>query len=213
MKKLIALLSAFVMCVSVAGCNSDTETPEKETSTVASVETTVEVTEPEEVITAVNMSDTITTDFMEMTFDGFDVTERLLCPVNSRGDRIILGEVAEGKQVFYLSGTIKNIHTDSIGYVFSSNDCMWGKICFDGKYNYDLKMYIRNGEDMNGTLSPFSTGTYYLYAHVPNELLETYSTCTVTFGFCENLQSYDSDSATAFSFEECEYKYSVTVVG
>ncbi len=216
MKKFLSVFLAVVMCLSFAACNSDADTSVSGDSSDVTESKSSDATEKDKIsdvtdITTVTLNDTVKTEFMEMTFNEFKVVERLVCEVNTRGDNVILGEVAEGKKVAYLSGEIKNIHTDSIGNVFKSNDCIWGNICFDDKYNYDFKMYIQNGEDMQGKISPFGTGTYYLYAHIPNELLESYTACTVNFGFCENLESYDSSFGEGFSFDKCEYKYSLSV--
>lgn len=215
MKKWLSLFLAVVMCLSFAACNSNTGTVNNDNSINSSDDKenekfAVEENDKDDVLT-VNLGDSITTDFMEMTVEDFQITKRLLSRVNSRGDNIILGEVAEGKKIAYLSGKIKNIHTDTIGNTYNTNDCIWGNICFDGKYNYDFKMYIENGENMEGDISPFGTGTYYLYAHIPNELLESYKSCIVNFGFCENLQAYDSSFGTGFSYDKCEYKYSVSL--
>ncbi len=210
MKKWLALILAVVMCLSFTACggsNSD-DIEGDENTTLLSNDTT---NDSKDSVIILNLGDTITTDFMEMSLDDFQVTERLLSKVNTRGDNIILGEIAEGKKVAYLSGKIKNIYSETIANTYRTNDCIWGTICFDEKYNYDFKMYIENGENMEGNISPFSSGTYYLYAHIPNELLESYKTCTFNFGFCENLQAYDSSFNGGFSYEKCEYKYSLNV--
>lgn len=108
----------------------------------------------------------------------------------------------ENEKYFYLKGTLKNISGDS----YDSEDIV-AQITFDDKYNYNAYLKADDGgNDFYGhVVKPFGVVTYYIYASVPNELIEIYSTCTIKFGFKENFSgSYYDD------FDECDYLYQIS---
>lgn len=148
----------------------------------------------------VNYGDTISTDFVEMTIESIQNAEALY-PTDTSGVYSYMSD-QDGEKYFYLKGSLKNIG----GNAYSSENIV-AEICFDDKYNY--RAYLKaddGGNDFYGDyVKPFGSIIYYIYASIPDELLDSYSECTIKFGFKENFKgSYYDD------FEECDYLYQIT---
>lgn len=147
----------------------------------------------------VNLGDSITTDFVEMTVEKAETAQELHPTDTSSVYSYMPDE--NGETYFYLFGAIKNISGDSYD-VEDMNIVM----TFDGKYNYTGYIAADDGgNDFYGNyVKPLVSVKYYMYASVPDELISSYSTCTVKFGFHEN---FDHDYET--DFNGYEYCYSI----
>ena len=93
-------------------------------------------------------------------------------------------------------GEIKNTGTTSF----------WGSTGIDGLaiidgYTYDLNVFPLNDE-----IEPFDTSLFYLYALVPNELANSFTSCIFQFGFDENLTK---ETLLSKDFEKYDYRYEI----
>ena len=161
-----------------------------------------EADKPDTQFAKVNFGDTITTDFTEMTIDTAETAQELL-PSDTSGVYSYIPD-QDGETYFYLLGTIKNTAGDS----YSVED-MNIVISFDNKYNYTGYIAADDGgNDFYGDyVKPFGSVKYYMYASVPDELINSYTTCTIRFGFHENFQH---DYKTDFSVYEYCYEIDLT---
>ena len=102
-----------------------------------------------------------------------------------------------------MSGIIKNLSEAKL-YARS----IYISFCFDNNYNYEGNIEVEgeNGEDFFGEdMKPLQNSKMYLYAKVPNEVAKKYKTCTVTFGFAKNFESWPSQE------KDCDYLYKITI--
>lgn len=61
---------------------------------------------------------------------------------------------------------------------------------FDSKYTYTGSVAADDGgrNFMGYDVKPLSTVKYYIYSSIPDELINSYSTCTIRFAFKENFE-------------------------
>lgn len=101
------------------------------------------------------------------------------------------------------------------GYGFNygvDNICV--ELNFDEKYKYNGHLIADDGgNDFYGdNVDPFDTVKFYMYSSIPDELINQYNKCTITFGFDENF-GYNDDNTYSYisSMDECKYTYEITV--
>lgn len=208
MKKVFVLMMiAFLLtgCATTPPQNSN-EAALQTTSNINKVEETTlsqkMETEPSISFETVNYGEIIKTDFIEMSIDKVSTMQEIL-PSDTSGVYSYYPD-EEDETYFYLTGTIKNIGTDSY-----SVEEMNIQFTFDGKYNYYGYIAADDGGNdfYNDYVKPFGKIKYYMYASIPDELIKTYSTCTIKFAFHENLDyDYSND------FSKYEYLYELNVV-
>lgn len=219
MKKMFSLVLAIMMCASLCACgifggntpgsnSSDSvaagaAAPDNSIGNVVS-QNNYNTTAPVENVSFqnVNLGTQITLDFLEMTFDTVSYAQELKPTDTSRVYSYIADK--ENEQYFYLSGSIKNI--GGAGYSVKN---IVSEIVFDNKYTYNAHLAADNGgNDFYGDyVEPFGGVKYYIYASVPDELLNQYSTVTFRFGFKNNFSgSYYDD------FDECNYLYQLSAM-
>jgi len=149
----------------------------------------------------VNFGDTITTDFIEMSIVKASTSQELK-PTDTSSVYSYFSD-KDDETYFYITGDIKNIGGDS----YSVED-MNIQLTFDDKYNYTGHIAADDGgNDFYGDyVKPFGKVKYYMYASVPDELIKSYSTCTIQFAFHDNCKSdYHSD------FSLYEYCYEIVL--
>ena len=152
-------------------------------------------------VTQLHLGDSIVTDFVVMTVETFDTAQELR-PTDTSGVYSYFSD-KENETYFYLVGTIKNTG----GNAYSVED-MNIQLTFDGKYNYTGYIAADDGgNDFYGdVVNPLCSVKYYMYASVPDELINSYTTCTVKFAFQENFKhDYRSD------FDKFAYCYTITL--
>lgn len=150
---------------------------------------------------SVDYGTSINLDFLEMTVEGASIAEELY-PTDTSGVYSYMSD-KEGEQYFYLTGNMKNIGGKSY-----SVENMVVQFCLDDKYNYTGWLKADDGgNDFYGDyVKPFGQVKYYIYSSIPDELMNTYSTCKIRFGFQEEFRgSYYDD------FDECDYLYEITI--
>lgn len=155
----------------------------------------------------VNLGETITLDFMEMFIESASYTEELK-PTDTSSVYSYYEDETD-KKYFYLQGTIKNIGGFNYGV---DNICV--ELNFDEKYKYNGHLIADDGgNDFYGdNVDPFDSVKFYMYSSIPDELLNQYNKCTITFGFDENF-GYNDDNTYSYisSMDECKYTYEITV--
>lgn len=217
MKKMISLALAIIMCASLCACgsfggnnpnnnSSDTAatiaaTPDTSIGNVVS-QNNYNTTAYVETVSFqnVNLGEKLTLDFLEMTFDMVSYAQELK-PTDTSSVYSYYQD-KENEQYYYLSGTMKNVGAS--GY---SVENMVAEIVFDNKYTYNAHLAADDGgNDFYGDyVEPFGGVKYYIYASVPDELLNQYSTVTFKIGFKNNFSgSYYDD------FDECNYLYQLS---
>lgn len=146
-----------------------------------------------------NLGDSVDLDFLEMTVGSASWSDELK-PTDTSGVYSYMSDV-ENETYFWLTGTMKNISGNS----YNVEDIV-AEIVFDSKYTYNAYLKADDGgNDFYGyNVKPLASVKYYIYASVPDELIDMYSTVTVKFGFKENFSGSYFDE-----FDECDYLYIV----
>ena len=197
MKKILValLLTALTVCLSACGATSS-EPADADTEAISTDETEVQETPvAEDTYQNVNFGDTISLDFAEITIEGLDYglgihEEEGNSSFSFNGDA----------PMCWLKGTIKNLYTDYIDPRASNS---YVKMIFDGKYNYTGSIYARSSS-FDG-LAALETNSVYIYTDVSEEILNTFTTVKVIFGFTENFNSPEIYNLEGF--DECDYIY------
>lgn len=187
--------------VSVEGSNlrfeivPGNENVQAPSSTGDDASTQIPVTE-----TVLKMGDTIETDYVHLTLDEYDSDMEIQSGTSQYGSYTYYYS-DNGDPYFYLKGTFKNL-----GGVPVDIRHIYVQFCFDGKYNY--KGEVAGASDAsNGfinDISPLAEVTYYIYAAVPQELIDTFRTCSVRIGFTENFDYKVVDVNDLPKFENCD---------
>ena len=224
MKRFIAILCAFVFCLSFTACDGgESEEIEKLKKEIKELESKLEAYEnndnvkPDDADTdniddaipnidkdgsfIACIGDSIALDFVEISLLEYCCTEEIL-PSDTSGVYSYVAD-EEGEQYWCLVGNLKNTH----GEEYDVED-MVAELCFDNKYTYKAHLKADDGgNDFYGNnVKPLDSVKFYIYASVPDEMIEAYSSCTVKFGFNESFSgSYYDD------FEDCDYVYKVTI--
>ena len=169
MKNYIFLILALLMVLSLCACSQQAEPVE--TPTTAEVINTMPPTEaPAAAAGVVNFGDVIENESIIMSIETAEIKKELKYQHSSSFSSSMF--IEEGKQAFCLMGNIENIGGNEIDeWAFS------GTLVIDDKYNYDLRMWCPSD------LEPLVETPYFLYAEIPEKLVDSYTTATFTFGF------------------------------
>lgn len=195
MKKFIFLILALLMVLSLCACSQQAEPVE--TPTTAEVINTTPPTEapteaPAAAAGVVNFGDVIENESIIMSIETAEIKKELKYQHSSSFSTSMF--IEEGKQAFCLMGNIENVGGNEIdGWAFS------GTLVIDDKYNYDLRMWCPSD------LEPLVETPYFLYAEIPEKLVDSYTTATFTFGF-------NNDFETTFGeTEDLDNLFTITV--
>lgn len=209
MKYLLPFLLSLFLCLSA--CNGPAHTASQDNSAPSQQESlsknkiknqSAPPQSPQDTgFTRINIGDSITLDFVELTFDTASWSDTIM-PTDTSGFYSYLSDI-DGESYFWLRGTLKN--TAGSAYTVSN---MVAEITFDEKYTYSAWLIAEDdGTDFYGdSVNPLSSVTYYIYSSIPDELKTMYSSCQVRFGFAEAFNGSSFDS-----FEECGYRYVMTL--
>mgnify|MGYP000756661361 FL=1 len=87
------------------------------------------------------------------------------------------------------------------------------QMCFDGTYNY--RGEISGVSDAIGNfitdVSPLAEVNYYIYAAVPQELIDSYKTCEIKVGFTENFDYKVIDVNDLPQFKMCDDIFTIVL--
>ncbi len=193
MKKIITLLLSFVLIFSLSSCQSNSK--EELPNYSFPYQNTTE-REPE-IVVANNLGYAFNLNFVEITIESAGYSKCVYATNNNTCFK------ASGDEKFwYVTGTLKN--TGTKGY--DANEIV-AEMCFNDKYIYSAYAIVDSGDTItNNFVEPLCTVRYYIYASIPDEMFNIFSSCKVKFGFEENF------SDTFFvDFDECDYLYEITV--
>ena len=151
----------------------------------------------------VNVGDSISLDFMEMTIDKIEIRDELKVKhttgnANSSSTVSIGISSSKGMTYVMLRGTITN----------KSNSTLTAKniksnISVDGKETNGHIFLAYDDATYADDLGAGKTATYAIYIPIDESVANSYSKVIVKFGFNENF-------ASASSVSSCKYKYSLT---
>lgn len=152
---------------------------------------------------AVEMGGAIENDYVVLSLESFDSGMEIKSGTSQYGTYTYYTS-DNGDPYFYLSGTIKNLGGNPVDV-----RNIYVQFCFDGKYNYKGSVDGVSEESSRfiHDLNPLSSVNYFMYTSVPQELLDSYSTCTVRIGFTENFDYKVVDVNDLPQFENCDDVY------
>lgn len=139
------------------------------------------------------IGDTINEEFMEMTIEGV-VEEQEIEPSNKDSWYSYYSD-QEDETYVVVYGTMKNLAGTDFELIGGTDI----EFCFDDKYTYygSIEVEENDGAGFDSWLKPLASRNYIIYASVPDELIDMYSTCTVTFRCSENIE-WSSDYAYTY---------------
>ena len=140
--------------------------------------------------------------FATITLDHAEVTGI----VGSNESRHTFNTAADGMKFMALKGTFEN--TTNIGL---KAEYVRGEMVFDDNYTYSLAAKADTVLPSSGTAEdigkvlPLTSCDYYIYAAIPESLVDSFSTCRVTFAF-------NDDFATAPNYMgEGDYVFTIEI--
>ena len=157
---------------------------------------------PNGTVESVVLGDTISLEFVEISLEEIGISDTILPVDTNRGYSYISDN--EFEKYYYVTGVLKNLSGDA----YSADD-IFAEMIFDGKYTYsaNLRACAWSNNFYDDYVKPLGTVKYYIYASIPDELIESYSECVLTFGFADNFNV----SKYSLSQDKCDYLYSITI--
>lgn len=156
---------------------------------------------------ALTLGEMLPLDFAELTFDEVKLLSQLDSSYSTKSEdgsssssMSMTMAPPEGMKFFCLVGSIKNI--DDAEYTVSN---LVGEAVFDEQYTYPIGVKMAFGGAFPSKLAPLTEGTIYLYARIPDELAESFSSFRFTFGmedsFAGPVPEAAADCAHVFTYE------------
>lgn len=157
--------------------------------------------------TVVQIGDTIETDYFSMSIEKYDSDTEIRSGTSQYGTYTYYSS-DNGDPYFYIGGTLKNLGGTPVDI-----RNIYVQFCFDGKYNYkgSVDGYSSNSNGFINDVSPLASVDYYLYTAVPQELIDSFTTCTVRVGFTENFDYKVVDVNDLPKFENCDDIFSIEI--
>ena len=154
---------------------------------------------PKATSSPVALGDTIALDFVEMTLEELYVSDTIL-PTDTDSSYSYIGDV-ENEQHFCITGTLKNLSGNSYNVEY-----IYAEMVFDDKYTYSAQLSACAWTDnfYGESVKPLGTVKYYIHASIPDELINSWSTCTIMFGF-----QNDFGGSLFVDKEDCDYLYAL----
>lgn len=133
---------------------------------------------------------------VELVLTEKGVAEDLRITSRDSGIKITSGPSASSdKKYVYLKGTLKNTTKGTVWPAIA------GDANFDG-YSYKVRVEVINEDATPASqIEPLDSMILLIYAHVPNELAESFTEGELIFGFNNNL--------TDVNLSDCDYRYRV----
>ncbi|MBQ6431795.1 MAG: hypothetical protein IJJ99_07970 [Oscillospiraceae bacterium] len=229
MKKLLAMLLAGLMLLSLCACGNTPETkPAEPDSTSAQPATDAKTTDANETheteavteateeqkptATEISLNETIALEFVEITFEEYGIAADIKQSISADHVTRISGPQPEdGKQFVYLRGTIKNVNKESLPVY----DFFIGEFDIDGfKYECTANqcdVLTSNGE-IKSTIEPLTSYSFTIYAKIPDELANNHSGVSFRFGFYDLFDNYELSYNRSFEDDPislCPYQYAL----
>ena len=158
-----------------------------------------ESAEPVSEETELSVGGSIALDFVEMTLEESGPREKIEFSSRASGIKMTSNRATTSDKLFLcIQGTFKNLGKEAVLPRFA------GAMEIDG-YSYDLGLFMVNDNAASVSRpAPLESVTYVLFAEVPKELAESYTSCVMRFGFDEG---FSNDAFT--QLESCAYQYRV----
>lgn len=174
MKKVLALIIALVMCLTLCACGSGDNAAPIDTKATAqqSVQDSGKSTEQN-----ISLGEAIEVGFAKIVFNSVEVGY-------SVGGSSFSSMSQDGMRYFSLIGTVENTSGTAIS-VANIN----AEIQFNGEYTYKASATITDSMSYPVSVAPLAKAEYILYAEVPETLLEILSTGEVHFSINEGFSS------------------------
>ena len=182
MKKLIALLLAAVLCLSLAACGgkeptaaTDKQTP---STTAPAVQPETEApTEPAPEPVALSLGDSIETPNLTMRFDSLELMDEYSYSLDEHSSTSLY--VEDGYKLLVVQGTIANN-----GSATFSDSAFARTAVVNGSYtvtDYDVRLTFRRNKYFE--IDPYTELEFFLYINIPEKLAAQFETVTFTLGF------------------------------
>lgn len=157
--------------------------------------------------TIVRIGDIIETDYISMTIEKYDSDTEIHSGASQYGVYSYYTS-QNGEPYFYIYGTLKNLGANPVDI-----RNIYVQFCFDGKYNYKGSVAgVNSGySSFIDDVSPLTSVNYYMYADVPQELIDSFSTCVVRVGFTENFDYKVIDVNDLPQFDRCDDIFSIEI--
>ena len=130
----------------------------------------------------VNFGETFSNEILEIVIDSASTMQEIK-PSDTSGVYSYISDVPN-ETFFFLTGSAKNLSGEDYDVTEMQID-----FCFDDAYNYSGNIVIDEGGDdfYNDNIKPLKTVKYYMYASVPDEMVDSYTTCSVQFSVKGNV--------------------------
>ena len=141
--------------------------------------------------TALAFGEAQTLDFIEFTFTKADLYNKIYYSNWYMS-------ATKGKQYISVSGPVRNTsdHYQELGKII-------GEVVIDDTYTFSMSRFFVEADSYKSVMDPLSEGTLYLYAEIPDELAESFTSASFRFGFNENLEEKPE------KLENAEYIYQI----
>lgn len=157
--------------------------------------------------TVLTIGDRIETDYVSLTLDEYNSDQEIRSGLSQYGGyRYYTSD--NGDPYIYLYGTFKNL-----GSVPVDIRNIYVQFCFDGRYNYKGTVVGLSSDNYGfiNDVAPLSSVNYYMYAAVPQELIDTFTTCDVCIGFTKNFDYKVIDVNDLPQFNYCDDIFHVDI--
>ena len=188
MKKLIALLLAAVMLLSLAACGGesssaaeDTETQETAAEPEPEQTEAEETAEPEQEAVMLSVGDTIDNENFTMTFDSMEILDEYSYKTSEYSSTSLY--VEDGYKLLLLKGHMENNSTAVI-----SDSSFARTVVVNGTYtvtDYDVRLSFKR--DKYFEIDPYTDQDYFLYINIPEKLAAQFETAAFTLGFNDDM--------------------------
>ena len=142
----------------------------------------------------IELGEEIATDDYTFTVGSYSWVENIYPPDTSNGYTYHKGE--EGKHYFLFRGTFKNTAASKVAL----DDISEASFVFNGKYTYDgtVEFTASDANMFNQYyVDPLETVELYLYAQVPDELMDGFDTVELTWDFYAEESSWHENDPVA----------------
>ena len=170
MKKIIALLLALAMCFSLCACGNKSE------STPA--DNTNETKQPEEKSDDyISLGQELDLGFAKINFSSAELTY-------SVGGDGFSSIAQDGMRFFSVAGTLENTSGNNLPV-----ESIKAEMVFNGEYTYTARATVINSKQIPVSVAPLVKAEYWIFAEIPENLLNKVSSCEVKFAINNDFAS------------------------
>ena len=201
MKKVLALMMALVLVLSLVACggSSDTgekkeETPAADAATEVATETPTEApTEPAKTAIDLKVGDTTETDLFKMTIDSIEIKDEYSYRTSDISTSTLY--VEDGYKLLIMFGHFENKGTNTI-----SDSAFQRKVTVNDTFvkdDYDVRMSFMRNKSFE--VDAYTDIDYCIYVNIPENLANQYEKSVFSISFKNDLslitKTYNSDGS------------------